>query len=155
MREMRRGERLLPFEETEKCLIGENWGVLSVHGDEGFPYGVPMNYVWDNGTVLMHCTGKSSHRLDSLRRDNRVCFTVVPEHTLDRPHWTTLYTSVIIFGTAEIIEDGGEKLAAMRAFMRGLAPEMTEEAISSCDPKSPSLVMLRVRPVRITGKRSD
>ena len=66
MRKMRREECLMTVEETEKYLTEETWGVLSVHGDDGFPYGVPMNYAWSDGAILLHCTSGTSHRLDAL-----------------------------------------------------------------------------------------
>jgi len=153
-REMHHGECLMTPEDTERCLSEETWGVLSVCGDDGYPYGVPMNYVWDEGTVLLHGTSESSHRLDALRRSEKVCFTVVPEHTLDREQWSTVYTSVIVFGKAEIIEAPAERRIAMRAFMQGLSPSKTGEALQICDPETANLVMIRIRPVRITGKKS-
>lgn len=153
-RKMRRSECLLSAEETLRYLCEENWGVLSVHGENGFPYGVPMNYVWDNGTVLLHATSGNSHRLDSIRKDPKVCFTVVPEHRLDRKNWTTEYVSVIIFGTAEIISDPGEMFGAMKTFMGSLAPDMTAEAFRSCDPGKAKMVMIRVHPSAVTGKQN-
>lgn len=153
-RNMKHDRCRISVEETENYLREENWGVLSLHGDDGFPYGVPMNYVWDNGSILLHCASGNSHRLDSLKRSSKVCFTVVPEHKLDRQHWTTVYTSIIIFGTAELITDPTEKQSAMRAFMTALIPEKLEEAIQSCDPGKPGLVMIRIRPLFITGKQN-
>lgn len=152
-RKMRRGECSLPREETERILRDETWGMLTVHGDGGFPYGVPMNYVWDNGTILLHATSENSHRLDALRRDSKVCFTVVPEHALDRERWTTIYKSVIVFGTAEIILEPKQRRAAMRTFMNVLSPEKTEEALCVCPPETARLVMIRITPIVITGKQ--
>lgn len=152
-RSMKRGEYSLSREAAVACLRKETWGVLSVHGDGGFPYGVPMNYVWDGGTLLLHCSSENSHRLDSLHRDSKVCFTVVPEHELDREHWTTAYTSIILFGTAEILTKPEEKASAIETFLKALAPEKTEEAVLACDPKMPGLIMIRIHPVHITGKQ--
>jgi nitroimidazol reductase NimA-like FMN-containing flavoprotein (pyridoxamine 5'-phosphate oxidase superfamily) len=152
-RPMRRAERLMSPGEAEAALREENWGVLSVHGDAGYPYGVPMNYRWDGECLILHCTSGNSHRLDSIRRDPRVCFTVVPEHRLDRENWTEIYTSVIVFGTAEIVTDPEEMYLAMASFMRGLSPEKAEEAMSVCDPRTARMAMLRIRPQSITGKR--
>lgn len=151
---MRRSDCLLSPEETERCLREENWGVLSVHGDDGFPYGVPMNYVWDRGTVLLHATSESSHRLDALVRDDKVCFTVVPEHTLDRENWTTVYKSVIVFGKAEILRTPEELRAAMQTFMDRLSPRKREEALRVCVPETAKMVMIRIVPLSVTGKHS-
>ena len=153
-RSMRHSECQLSPEETAQYLREENWGVLSVHGDGGFPYGVPMNYIWDQGTILLHAASENSHRLDALQRDSRVCFTVVPEHHLDRDRWTTEYTSVIVFGTAEILCEPEDKLAAMRAFTQTLAPHRLDEAFLACNPATAKLIMIRIRPVMITGKRN-
>ena len=153
-RSMKHDECRLSDEAAVKYLREETWGVLSVHGDDGYPYGVPMNYAWDNGSILLHCASENSHRLDSLKRDGKVCFTVVPQHALDREHWSTVYTSVILFGTAQIITDPEEKAFAMEAFLKTLAPEKAEEAVRACDPRIPELIMLRIRPSRVTGKQS-
>ena len=122
MRRMHRLNQTLSPKDIDMYLKEENWGVLSVHGDNGFPYGVPMNYVWSDGTIILHATANESHRLDALRRDNKVCFTVVPEHVLDGDHWSEKYVSIVIFGTAEIISQPQERLEAMRTFMGLLAP---------------------------------
>ena len=66
-RNMKHDRCRISVEETGNYLREENWGVLSLHGDDGFPYGVPMNYVWDNGSILLHCASGNSHRLDSLK----------------------------------------------------------------------------------------
>lgn len=153
-RSMKHDECLLSQEASEQYLREENWGVLSLHGDSGYPYGVPMNYAWDNGSILLHCSSENSHRLDSLKRNRKVCFTVVPEHELDREHWSTIYTSIILFGTAEIITDPEEKASAMEAFMKTLSPEKAEEAVHTCDPRIPELIMIRIRPSHVTGRQS-
>lgn len=154
MREMRNKQRLMSRAEAEKYLSEETWGVLSVFGDDGYPYGVPMNYAWTEGAVLLHATSQNSHRLDALKRNARVCFTVVPVHRIDRANWSTIYASVVLFGTAEILTDAEEKRAAMRAFMQKLSPEKAEEAMLACDPARADLVMLRIGPNMITGKKN-
>lgn len=154
LRAMRHSECQLSPDDAEKYLREESWGVLSVHGDSGFPYGVPMNYIWDQGTILLHATAENSHRLDALKRDSKVCFTVVPEHRLDRDRWTTEYASVIVFGTAEILREPEDKLAAMCAFMQTLSPHRLDEAFLACPPAAAKMVMIRIHPVMITGKRN-
>ena len=43
-REMRRKKQQLSFEECQEILNNEVRGVLSVIGDNGYPYGIPINY---------------------------------------------------------------------------------------------------------------
>ena len=76
-REMIRTAKQLPMEECITILKNEKRGVLSVLGDEDYPYGMPMNHFYneDDGAVYFHC-GKVGHRLDALRKHDKVSFCV-------------------------------------------------------------------------------
>jgi nitroimidazol reductase NimA-like FMN-containing flavoprotein (pyridoxamine 5'-phosphate oxidase superfamily) len=153
MREMRRKERQLTDEETKQLLQKENWGVLSVSGDDGFPYGVPVNYVFADGRIYIHCSSAESHKLDGIRRCSKVCFTVVPKDEMDAENLACSYESVIVFGIASILDGPEEKREAMECFMRGLAPELVAWSLQKCDPETPALSVIRIAPVMMTGKR--
>lgn len=106
-REMVRKQKHLTQDEIVSLLKTEKRGVLSVIGDEEYPYGVPMNH-WYNekdGNIYFHCgTGVSSHRNESLAKHDKVSFCVVgpAEHQND---WVYKVKSVIVFGRMEMIED--------------------------------------------------
>lgn len=155
MRDMRRNERQLSDDTVKKILEKENWGVLSVHGDDNFPYGVPVNYAYMGGTLYIHCSSAASHKLDGIRRCNNVCFTVVSQHELHAPALACNYESVIVFGIATIIDSPEEKSEAMRLFMRGLAPEMEETGLQKCNPETSGLSIIKIEPVHLTGKRGQ
>lgn len=44
--EMRRKDRLLTEKEAREILSEGEYGVLSTMGENGYPYGVPVNYVY-------------------------------------------------------------------------------------------------------------
>lgn len=44
-REMRRKRQLLPPEESLAILERMTGGTLALHGDNGYPYAVPVSYV--------------------------------------------------------------------------------------------------------------
>lgn len=155
IRDMRRSERQLSDDMAKQLLENENWGVLSVYGDDGFPYGVPVNYAYLGGVLYLHCSSSASHKLDGIRRCNKVCFTVVSRHELDALNLACNYESVIVFGIATIIDSPKEKREAMQFFMRGLAPEMVEIGLQKCDPMTPRLSVVKIEPIRITGKRGQ
>ena len=46
-RKMRRSPQALTQEEIIEVLKNETRGVLSVQGDDGYPYGVPINHYYD------------------------------------------------------------------------------------------------------------
>ncbi|MBO5281107.1 MAG: pyridoxamine 5'-phosphate oxidase family protein, partial [Clostridia bacterium] len=76
-RELTRKKQKLSSEECIHILISEKRGVLSVNGDNGYPYGSPINHYYneDDGKIYFHC-GKIGHRLDSLKNNNKVSFCV-------------------------------------------------------------------------------
>ena len=86
-REMRRSRQSLSAEQIDIVLARNSSGVLAVHGENGYPYSVPLNYVYSSGKIYFHCA-RSGHKLDAIRRDPRVCFTVVDEDTIVPEEYT-------------------------------------------------------------------
>ena len=105
-RELSRKNKQLPLEECLRLLETETRGVLSVLGDEGYPYGMPMNHWYDrgDGKIYFHC-GKAGHRLDALKADNKVSFCVYDQGYRKEGEWALNVKSVIVFGKMEILDD--------------------------------------------------
>ncbi len=150
-RPIRRKDRQLSREEALALLDQGVYGVLSVIGDEGWPYGVPMHYLYWEGALYLHCA-KEGHMLESIARDARVCFTVVPRHTLVPDHITALYESVIVFGTADRVEDEAQRQQILDALVERLARVSPEHKAQYIQSKAARTGLVRIRPVRITGK---
>jgi nitroimidazol reductase NimA-like FMN-containing flavoprotein (pyridoxamine 5'-phosphate oxidase superfamily) len=75
---------------------------LSVLGDDGYPYGVPVNFAYKDNCVYVHCF-LEGHKIDAVRKHNKVCFTAVGDVKVLKDQIATNYISVIVFGKAEII----------------------------------------------------
>lgn len=75
-RAMRRMRQELPKDETVAILSSGTYGVLSVIGDNGYPYGVPVNYVYRDGHIYLHAA-LSGHKVDAMRKNDKVSFTIV------------------------------------------------------------------------------
>ncbi len=105
-RELTRKHSQLDESECIAVLTNEKRGVLSVNGDGGYPYGMPMNHYYsaDDGCIYFHC-GLEGHRLDSLRKSDKVSFCVYDEGVRKDGHWAYRIKSVIVFGRMEIIDD--------------------------------------------------
>ena len=105
-REMIRKNKQLSREECIKLLKTEKRGVLSVIGDGGYPYGMPMNHFYNesDGNIYFHC-GKAGHRLDSIKKCPKVSFCVYDKGTKGDGDWALNVKSVIVFGRIEIIDD--------------------------------------------------
>ena len=76
-RELTRKNKALSSDRCKEILITQKRGVLSVIGDEDYPYGMPMNHFFDetDGCIYFH-SGKDGHRTDSLRKNDKVSFCV-------------------------------------------------------------------------------
>lgn len=108
-RELSRKSKQLPREACIDLLKTETRGVLSVLGDEGYPYGTPMNHYYceEDGCIYFHC-GRAGHRLDSLRKQNKVSFCVYDHGYRNQGEWALNVHSVVVFGRIEIIDNVDE-----------------------------------------------
>ncbi len=115
-REMRRIKQQLSEQECQRILSEQKRAVLSVVGDDGYPYGVPINYYYDkaDNCIYFHCA-KEGHKLDSIMRCDKVCLTV-HDNGYQKDDWSYYVTSVIVFGRASVMEDGDLKLEKARLF---------------------------------------
>lgn len=105
-RELMRKNKELSHEECLRILKEEKRGVLSVNGEDGYPYGMPMNH-WldeDDGKIYFHC-GRQGHRLDALKKDGKVSFCVYDGGYRESGKWPLHIKSVIVFGRIEIVDD--------------------------------------------------
>lgn len=105
-RELRRKKQQLSAEECAAILIKEKRGVLSVIGDDGYPYGTPINHFYnaDDGCIYFHC-GRGGHRADALQSCNKASLCVYDEGVRVDGGWALKIKSVIVFGEIEAIED--------------------------------------------------
>ena len=79
-RDMRRKQQALPYEESVTILESASSGVLAVLGDEGYPYTVPLSYVYREGKLYFHCASEG-HKLDAIRGCDKASFCVIEKTT--------------------------------------------------------------------------
>ena len=152
-REMRRKRQALTQAQCQAILEQGSCGVLALSGDDGYPYAVPLSYLYHQGKLYFHCA-KSGHKLDALRREPKASFCVVAQDQVAPLEYTTLYRSVIVFGRLRELEDDGEKRAAIEALALKYAPQDTpahrEEAIRR---DWAPLCVLELTPEHVSGKQ--
>ena len=88
-------------------------GTLALLGDDGYPYAVPISYVYADGRLYFH-SALTGHKVDAIRRCDNASFCVIEQDEVHPKQYTTYYRSVIAFGRIHIIEDEAEKLATAR-----------------------------------------
>ena len=108
-RELTRKKQALTCQDCIRILTQEKRGILSVHGEDGYPYGMPMNHWYDeeSGKLYFH-SGKVGHRLDALKKNDKVSFCVYDSGTREEGKWALRFESVIVFGRIEILDDHDE-----------------------------------------------
>lgn len=131
-RKMRRSPQALAQEEIYDLLKTETRGVLSVQGDDGYPYGLPINHFYDEEDGRLYFHGANfGHHIDAIRRDPKVSYCVFGQDEQREGDWAKYVKSVIIFGRAELIEDMDEIIRICRRLCEKFPcpPEYVESEI--------------------------
>ena len=152
LRELNRKKQALSPEEAIHILITEPRGVLSVNGDDGYPYGMPMDhwYCKEDGCLYFH-GAKKGHKIDAMRRCDKASYCVYDQGCPKEGHWSLNFKSVIVFGRLEIIEDQDRAMAVTRQ----LSLKYTDD-IAYIDweiqQSGKNTLVFRLVPEHITGK---
>ena len=110
-RKMRRFRQELTKSECELVLSNATSGTLALLGDDGYPYAVPMSYVYSDGKLYFH-SAKAGHKIDAIRQHDKASFCVIDTDDVHPSEFTTYFRSVIAFGKIQIIESESERLYA-------------------------------------------
>jgi len=127
-REMRRFKQLLSKEDTETILNRNSAGVLSVIGDEGYPYGVPISYVYHEGKLYFHCA-KDGHKMDAIRACDKASFTVIDTNDVKEEEYTTYFRSVIAFGHVKEVNTQEEIEEALYVLSMKYSPSIPKDKV--------------------------
>lgn len=152
-RAMRRSKQQMSEEATNIILQNAASGVLSLLGDDGYPYGVPMSYAYENGKLYFHCA-LTGHKIDAIRNYEKASFAVVLQDDIVPEKYTTLYRSVIAFGSIRVAEDEAERVHGLALLAGKYNPKGTEEDLQKEVNASPNLHVLVMELAHITGKAS-
>lgn len=151
-REMRRFKQQLPVEDCIALLQEEKRGVLSVLGDEGYPYGMPMNFWYEpeNGKIYFH-TAKAGHLQDAIAGYDKVSFCIYDRGYRREGEWAWNVKSVIVFGRIRIVEDP----AVVETMTRRLGYKYTDDSEyveREIRISTKNVRCLELTPEHITGK---
>ncbi len=152
-RPMRRNRQQLSREECERILGRCTSGVLALTGDGGYPYAVPLSYVYADGAVIFH-SAQQGHKIDAIKRDSRCSFCVIEQDEIKPAEFTTYFRSVIVFGRIQIIEDAAEKVHALRLLGRRYSPNDEPGLQHEIDKSLDHVLLLRLDIDHLTGKEA-
>lgn len=152
-RPMRRSRQELTRRESDEILYAGSSGVLALSGDGGWPYAVPLSYVYDGEKIYFHCA-TSGHKLDAVKNDERASFCVIARDEVVPEKYTTLYKSAIVFGRVRVLEDEAEKCAAIEKLARKYSPDESDESLrEEIERFWNALCMLELSVEHVSGKQ--
>ena len=152
-RPMRRNRQQLSREECERILGRCTSGVLALTGDGGYPYAVPLSYVYAAGAIIFH-SAVQGHKVDAIKRDSRCSFCVIEQDEIRPAEFTTYFRSVIAFGRIHILEDAAEKVQALRLLGRRYSPNDEPGLQHEIDKSLDHVLLLRLDIDHLSGKES-
>lgn len=151
-RELTRIKQKLPMEETIEILKQEPRGVLSVIGDDGYPYGIPMDHWYHDadGCLYFH-SGKKGHKIDAMNRCSKASYCVYDQGFRREGEWSLNIKSVVVFGRIEIVED----FKTAMEITRQLSLKYTDDVAYidwEIQQSGKNTLVFRLVPEHITGK---
>ncbi len=152
-REMRRKNQLLEHKEAIEILESATSGVLSLLGDNGYPYGVPLSFVYYDNKIYFHCA-KEGHKLDAIKNYNKASFCIIEKDNVSPKEFTTHFRSIIAFGKVRIIEDEIEMLKYIRILGKKYAPNDDKGLEDEIKKDFPRMKMIEFDIEHLTGKEA-
>ena len=150
-RAMRRKRQQLSEEKSIGILQKSTAGTLALLGDNGYPYAVPISYVYADGKLYFH-SALSGHKIDAIRNCDKASFCVIDQDEVHPEKYTTYFRSVIAFGRIHIIEDEQEKLETARLLGDRYNPNQEEALQKELEKGLSRMMMIRFDIEHLTGK---
>ena len=134
--------RMLSEAEARKLIADRKIGRLGCV-DNGEPYVVPINYVFEDESIYSHSL--PGQKLDVLRAHPRACLQV------DEIENDFEWRSVIAFGNFEEIRVQSDRRAVLSKLLARFPKLTPVESVMARDAGAPDSVVFRIRIDRITG----
>lgn len=152
-RPMRRFRQQLSDDESVGILKKATSGTLALLGDNGYPYAVPISYVYAEGKLYLH-SALSGHKVDAIRNCDKASFCVIEQDNIHPKEFTTYFRSVIAFGRIHIVEDDVEKLSAARLLSERYNPGDDEGFQKELEKGFARMLAIRFDIEHLTGKEA-
>lgn len=153
VRPMRRKKQILPENETVNILQSNTSGVLALEDDGGYPYAVPLSYVYHDGKIYFHCA-LSGHKTDLIEKSNKASFCIIDQDEVVPEKYTTLFKSAIAFGTVTIVTDAAKKQIALEQLLTRYSPGFEEKGVKEIERFWNQVCVLEFDIDYVTGKQA-
>lgn len=151
-RPLRRKKNEISAEDAKELLRTARRGILAMNGDDEYPYAIPINYIYDDtdGKIYFHGS-RCGHKVDALKRCDRICFTVVGDEKVKDEAWAPYVKSAVAFGRCRLIENEEETIKTLKQLAMKYYPDehMVDEEISR---SAKAVQMFEITIEHISGK---
>ena len=145
---MRRKDKEMSKEMTLDLLTRGEEGILGTISSNGYPYTVVVNYIYLNDKIYFHCA-KTGHKIDNIKNNSKVSFTVYDNVEVVGEELTTKYQSLVAFGRAKVIEATKEVLLAL---VNKYAEIDEDKALQMIDKEINITTIVEIEIDHLTGK---
>ena len=157
--QIRRADRTMSDEGARQMLAQGYSGRLATIGEDGFPYCIPLLYLWIDGEVYLHTTSARGHLRANIERDQRVCFEIdEQEGVFDYGRFECdsglAYRSVCLFGRIRIVDDKQVKQRFCEALMEKYGKPETKRP-KGFFPRIDAITVYAIAIERVTGKETS
>jgi len=152
-RAMRRKRQQLSDAESVDILKKATSGTLALLGDGGYPYAVPISYVYSDGQLYFH-SALTGHKVDAIRNCDKASFCVIDKDDVKPEKYTTFFRSVIAFGKVHIVEDDAERLCIARLLGNRYNPHQDEALQKEIENGLSRMLVIRFDIEHLTGKEA-
>ena len=151
-RKMRRFKQQITDAECIEILKNTKRGVLSLLGEDGYPYGIPIDhwYCEEDGRIYFH-GAKEGHKIDAIKACDKASYCVYDEGFRKEGEWALNITSVITFGRIRLVEDEDTARKICTELVRKFTDDQDylEKELQNAFPRVQCLELI---PEHMTGK---
>lgn len=151
-REIRKKKNQISEDAAKRLLNTERRGIIAINGDNGYPYAVPINYLYSESENKIYFHGaKKGYKVDLLKMCDKICFTVYGNETVKEEEWAPYLRSVVIFGKCTLIENRDRAIELVRKFAKKYYPDeitVEKEVLDSGN----NVQMFEIEIEHLTGK---
>ena len=151
-RKMRRLKQQISEAECKEVLKNTKRGVLSLIGDDGYPYGIPIDHWFceEDGKIYFH-GAKEGHKIDAIKACDKVSYCVYDDGYRREGEWALNIKSVIIFGRISFVEEEEKAREVCTELVRKFTDD-EEYLKNELETAFPRVQCLVLEPEHMTGK---
>ena len=152
-RGMRRFKQQLPEEIAIEILQNADSGVLAVLDEEGYPYTVPMSYIYADGKIYFH-SAPTGHKIDAIKNYDKASFCIVSDDVVVPEKFSTMYRSIVAFGKLRFIEDKEDMRRITSDLAMKYSADYKEMIPKRIDEAIHRMAIIEMEIEHLTGKES-